>query len=119
MDSNDDFNPYSESKADTNAFSEEASFLAPSEEDSIIQSSLDFEIGSLSSQAIITEDINSKIYIFKYSLFKKSILPLKEGKEEEMEIKCTMCNYKKIEKVRGFQSSNFQKHYKAKHPEIA
>jgi hypothetical protein len=89
MDSNDDFNPYSESEADTNILLEEASFLAPSKEDSIAQSSLDFEIESSSSQAI-TEDINSKIYIFKYSLFKKTILPLKEGKEEEMEISCTM-----------------------------
>jgi hypothetical protein len=35
MDLNNNFNPYSESKANTNIFSEEASFLAPSEEDNI------------------------------------------------------------------------------------
>ncbi|KAH7113524.1 hypothetical protein EDB81DRAFT_767968 [Dactylonectria macrodidyma] len=36
MDLNNDFNPYSESEADTNAFSEEAGFLAPSEEDTAL-----------------------------------------------------------------------------------
>jgi hypothetical protein len=49
MDSNDDFNPYSKSEADINILLKEASFLAPSKEDSIAQLSLDFEIESLSS----------------------------------------------------------------------
>lgn len=29
------------------------------------------------------------------------------------------CNYTKIEKIKGFQSSNFTKHYLHKHPNIA
>ena len=90
MDSNDDFNPsFSESDIKTNPISEEASFLAPTDLDSFSQSGLDLEITSSSSQAI-QEDNKERIYIFKNSLFKRVFLPLKEGKEEEMQINCTM-----------------------------
>ena len=90
MDS-DNFNPsFSESNNETNPISEEASFLAPSDLDSFNQSVLDLEITSSSSQAI-QEDINKeKIYIFKNNLFKRVILPLKEGKEKEIQINCTI-----------------------------
>ena len=35
-----------------------------------------------------------------------------------MLIKCTTCSFQKIEKVAGFQSSNYTHHYKNKHPFI-
>ncbi len=81
MDSNDEFNPFSESDIETIPFSEEASKLAPSEIDSLNQSGLNSEIVSSSSQAI-SEDQSFKAYIFKYGLFKKTILPSKEGQQQ-------------------------------------
>jgi len=89
MDSNDDLNPsYSGSEVETNPFSEEPSFQAPSEVDSLNQSGLDSEIASSSSQAI-PEDKAAKAYIFKYGLFKKVLLPFKEGHEQKMQMSCT------------------------------
>ena len=89
MDSYDEFNPLSESDGETIPFSESASQLAPSEIDSLNQSGLDSEIASSSSQAI-TKDEASKAYIFKYKLFTKVILPLKEDQEQQIQISCTM-----------------------------
>lgn len=89
MASNDEFNYLSESEAETNPFSEEASLLAPSEIDSLNQSGRESEIASSSSKAI-SEDQASKAYIFKYGLFKKTILPSLEGQKQEMQITCTM-----------------------------
>ncbi|KAH8890734.1 hypothetical protein GQ53DRAFT_747412 [Thozetella sp. PMI_491] len=63
--------------------------------------------------------IDKDIYIFKNGLFTRDLQPIDYNKEREVLIKCTIYSYKKIDKVNGFQSSNYVRHYKYKHPNIA
>jgi hypothetical protein len=64
-------------------------------------------------------DSKSDIYIFKNNLFTRALLPIDITKQREILIKCTTCSYSKVEQVHRFQSSNFVKHYRYKHPLIA
>jgi hypothetical protein len=36
-----------------------------------------------------------------------------------MLVECTTCKFKKIEQVKGFQASNYARHYRLKHSNIA
>ncbi|KAK0616217.1 hypothetical protein B0T14DRAFT_522724 [Immersiella caudata] len=62
---------------------------------------------------------DNDIYIFTMGLFTRVLQPIDYAKERELLIQCTTCSYKKVEKVAGFQSSNYVAHYKRKHPHIA
>jgi hypothetical protein len=64
-------------------------------------------------------DTESTIYIFQHQLFKRSLLPINIDKERQMLVECTTCKFKKIEQVKGFQASNYARHYRLKHPNIA
>ena len=61
----------------------------------------------------------SKIYIFENQLFTYTLLDINFNKDKEMLIKCTTYSFQKIKKVASFQSSNYTRHYKNKHPFIA
>ena len=52
-------------------------------------------------------------------LFTRVLQPIDYAKERELLIQCTTYSYKKVERVAGFQSSNYVTHYKRKHPQIA
>ena len=60
----------------------------------------------------------SPIYIFKNGLFTRSLLNIDINKEREILVQCTSCVYKKVNTLNKFQSSNFVKHYRNKHPNI-
>ena len=62
---------------------------------------------------------NNSAYIFQHNLFTRSLLPINYNKERQMLVQCTTCSYKKVESIKGFQASNFARHYKRKHPNIA
>ena len=62
---------------------------------------------------------NTKSYIFDNKLFTRTLLDIDFNKEREILIECTTCNYKKVEKIPRFLTSNYTKHYKYKHPNIA
>ena len=59
------------------------------------------------------------VYIFQHGLFTRSLQPIDYTKEREILLQCTTCSYKKIEPIKRFQASNFARHYKLKHPNIA
>lgn len=61
----------------------------------------------------------SSIYIFSAGLFTRTLLPIDANKDRRVQIACITCNYKKIEPVKRFQASNFQRHYQRNHPIIA
>jgi hypothetical protein len=68
---------------------------------------------------ILPSNKESKMYIFENYLFKRSLLPINLNKEREFIIECTTCNYKTTEIITKFQTSNYGRHYKLKHPNIA
>ncbi|KAL6807478.1 hypothetical protein V8C40DRAFT_259945, partial [Trichoderma camerunense] len=67
----------------------------------------------------LKENKDLKIYIFQNNLFTRDLLPIKLGKDREMEIRCTSCKFKAIYQLKGFKSSNLARHYQSKHPLIA
>ena len=64
-------------------------------------------------------DTESLIYIFKNGLFTRFLLNIDINKERDILIQCTSCTYKKVDTLNKFQSSNFVKHYRNKHRNIA
>jgi hypothetical protein len=68
---------------------------------------------------ILPSNDKSNIYIFENNLFTRQLLPIDYKKERQILVQCTTCNYKKVEYIKGFQASNFARHYKAKHLNIA
>jgi hypothetical protein len=67
----------------------------------------------------LPSDKDSLIYIFQNNLFTRSLLPIDYNTERKILIQCTTCSYKKVENIKGFQASNFARHYKTKHKQIA
>jgi len=67
----------------------------------------------------LQSDDESSIYIFKNGLFTRLLLNIDPSKPREMLIQCTTCSFNKVVKITGFQSSNFVRHYKLKHLNIA
>lgn len=57
--------------------------------------------------------------MFSKGLFTWELQNIDFNKQRELLIKCTLCSYKKIVKIQGFQSSNFIQHYKYKYLTIA
>ncbi|KAH8878501.1 hypothetical protein GQ53DRAFT_123307, partial [Thozetella sp. PMI_491] len=81
------------------------------------KTSQDFTDSKYNKSNYILSDKN--IYIFKNGLFTRTLLPIDLSKEREILVECTTCSFKKIEKIPGFQSSNYSRHYKNKHSNIA
>src|SRR6266566_4468106 len=75
---------------------------------------------NIESDSDISTNINteSPIYIFKNGLFTRSLLNIDINKEREILVKYISCVYKKVDTLNKFQSSNFVKHYRNKHPNI-
>jgi hypothetical protein len=67
----------------------------------------------------LDEPPNIGIYIFDNGLFTRTLLNIDYNKDREILINCTICTYKKVTTIKGFQSSNYVQHYKNKHSEIA
>src|SRR6266566_4463937 len=76
---------------------------------------------NIESDSDISTNINteSPIYIFKNGLFTRSLLNIDINKEREILVKYISCVYKKVDILNKFQSSNFVKYYRNKHPNIA
>ncbi|KAH6869904.1 hypothetical protein B0T10DRAFT_467014, partial [Thelonectria olida] len=96
-DSNSDFEPsVSIPQAETNPFSEAFSSEIGNNSQSnqanelVSESASEIASSSNQSQLISHLDIDSRIYTFKNGLYKKTFLPISEGKEAEMRLDCTI-----------------------------
>ena len=66
----------------------------------------------------LPSDKDSLIYIFQNNLFTRSLLPIDYNTKRKILIQYTTYSYKKVENIKGFQTSNFAQHYKTKHKQI-
>ncbi|KAI0544688.1 hypothetical protein F4679DRAFT_576687 [Xylaria curta] len=106
------------------------SFISSTPENSVISTNNSFNSSNLNNEKYknskynqpnfsLEKDEDSRAYIFKNKLFTRILLPIDLNKKQEVIIKCTLCYYSKKEKIQGFITSNFTKHYIKKHPTIA
>ncbi|KAI0535399.1 hypothetical protein GGR58DRAFT_515379 [Xylaria digitata] len=79
----------------------------------------DKEITNSNNELISLSETENNTELNTERLYTRTLLLINSEKEREMLVQCTSCSYLKTVKVKGFKSSNFVKHYKFKHPNIA
>ncbi|KAG5654803.1 hypothetical protein KAF25_011233, partial [Fusarium avenaceum] len=61
---------------------------------------------------------DEKSFIFQSGLFIRKLLPINPTKERKMTVTCTICQWSQEVDVKGFQTSNFNRHIAKKHKSL-